>query len=131
MVPCLLGCSALGGISQPTWSGHAGLHPPVCQGGLCWSPCCHPGRHQGCHPPTACPPLPLLCVSRGTSGFLSSQSPVGWCQLLPHTACSRGWEVLPSWCSSRGSRGRWDLIPEFSGHHFPSLFLKIRWGLFF
>lgn len=60
MVPCLLGCSALGSISQPSWSGHAGLHPQLCQG-VQKSPCCHPGRHQVMPPScpcSACPEAP-------------------------------------------------------------------------
>lgn len=134
MVACLLGCSALGSISQPTWSGCAGLHPRVCQGGLGACPvghrsmsCSDPGRHQVMPPSCSMSHvLPLLCMSPGTSEFLSSQSPVGWYQVLPHPVWSRGWEVLPAWCSSSGSGGRWHLIPEFSGHHFPSVIYSLK-----
>lgn len=82
MVPCLLGCSALGSISQPTWSGHAGFHPGGCQGGLA---VCPVGRAPAAiglpsgdvpilqHPP-CCP-----CAASLISGLTE---PCGWSKCL-------------------------------------------------
>lgn len=135
MVPCLLGCSALGTISQPTWSGHAGLLPPVCQGGHTdRSPCCHPGWHQV---------LPPSCSVSHTALALRVPRHLGVSELterrgLVPTSSSQcvqqrvGGAAILVLLQLQRQQGQMGSHPRVFG---PSLsfcyLLKINWGLFF